>query len=110
MQDTDDIGSNVSNNPHLADMIETRMKRRTFLAGSLAVAATGFLGGAAHASNGAGGGISRGIPPRLGFPEIPTSTADTIVVPAGYTWQVLAPWGTPLLPGAVPFREDASNT
>ena len=23
---------------------------------------------------------------------------------------MLAPWGTPLLPGAVPFKEDASNT
>ncbi len=31
-------------------------------------------------------------------------------MPPGYTYQVLAPWGTPLLPGAVPFRENASDT
>jgi uncharacterized protein len=110
MQDTDDIGSNVSNNPHLADMIEVRIKRRSFLGGSLAVAATGFFGGAAHASSGLNNGVSRGLAPQLGFAEVPTSVADTIVVPPGYTSQVLAPWGTPLLPGAVPFRENASNT
>ena len=110
MQDTDDIGSNNSGNPHLADVIATRIKRRSFLGGSLAVAATGFLGGAALASTTSNNGLSRGIPPRLGFPEVPTSTADTIVVPQGYKWHVLAPWGTPLLPGAAAFREDASNS
>ena len=44
MKDTDDIGSNHSGNPHLWDMIETRMERRSFLGGTLAVAAGSFLG------------------------------------------------------------------
>ncbi|MGL6222259.1 MAG: PhoX family protein, partial [Steroidobacteraceae bacterium] len=110
MLDTDDIGSNQSANPHLADMIEVRIKRRSFLGGSLAVAATGFFGGSALASTGLRNGLARGLPPQLGFAEGPTSLADTIVVPPGYTYHVLAPWGTPLLPGAVPFRENASDT
>jgi hypothetical protein len=113
MHDTDDIGSNQSGNPHVQDMIEARIRRRSFLGGSLAVAATGFFGGAAllptradaHRGRGPGrGGV------RLGFNEVPTSTDDTIHVPDGYTWQVLAPWGTPLLPGAPAFLEDASNS
>ena len=110
MLDTDDIGSNQSANPHLADMIEVRIKRRSFLGGSLAVAATGFFGGSALASTDLRNGRARGLPPQLGFAEVPTSLADTIVVPPGYTYHVLAPWGTPLLPGAVPFRENASDT
>ncbi|MEY3162633.1 MAG: hypothetical protein RIT25_2627, partial [Planctomycetota bacterium] len=47
---------------------------------------------------------------RLGFAEVSPSSADTIVVPPGYTWSVLVPWGTPLFSGVAPFREDASNT
>jgi hypothetical protein len=85
--------------------------RRTFLQGSIATAAAGFLGGA-----------SLGVPasaladpgnvatPRLRFTPIAPSTDDTVRVPDGYTWDVLAPWGTPLLPGAPAFAEDASNT
>jgi secreted PhoX family phosphatase len=110
MHDTDDIGSNQSANPHIQDMIEARVRRRSFLGGSLAVAATGFFGGATLASSTVRHGVARGLAPRLGFAAVPTSTEDSIVVPEGYTWQVLAPWGTPLLPGAVPFAEDASNS
>ena len=100
MLDTDDIGSNQSANPHLADMIEVRIKRRSFLGGSLAVAATGFFGGSALASTDLRNGRARGLPPQLGFTEVPPSTDDSIVVPPGYIAEVLAPWGTPLLPGA----------
>jgi secreted PhoX family phosphatase len=108
MLDTDDIGSNLSDNPHLQDMIEVRMKRRSFLGGSLAVAATGFLGGSALASPPS---VATHRPaPRLGFKEVPPSAADAVVLPQGYTWHALAPWGTPLLPGAPSFKEDASNT
>ena len=110
MHDTDDIGSNHSGNPHLQGLIEARVQRRSFLGGTLAVAATGFFGGAALAPTEARASNGRGSRPRLGFDEVPTSTEDAVIVPEGYTWHVLAPWGTPLLPGAVPFKEDASNT
>ena len=110
MHDTDDIGSNQSGNPHLQDMIDARIERRTFLGGSLAVAATGFFGSAAGAQpvepvTGGRGGRSR-----LAFEAIAPSTDDAVRLPAGYEWQLLAPWGTPLLPGAAAFAEDASNT
>jgi len=110
MHDTDDIGSNLSGNPHLQDLIDARIQRRRFLGGTLAVAATGFFGGAALAPTDATASNGRGSRPRLGFDEVPVSSEDAVIVPEGYTWQVLAPWGTPLLPGAVAFKEDASNT
>jgi uncharacterized protein len=43
---------------------------------------------------------------------VPPSTADTVVVPAGYVAQPLAPWGEPVgVAGAMPaWRPDASNS
>jgi secreted PhoX family phosphatase len=109
MHDTDDIGSNPSGNPHIQDLIEARLSRRGFLGGSVAVAAAGFLGGSLLAPGQAQAHGSRACPV-LGFEEVPPSDADELIVPPGYTWQVLAPWGTPLLPGAPEFQEDASNS
>jgi secreted PhoX family phosphatase len=110
MQDTDDIGSNQSGNPHLQDMIDVRIERRTFLGGSLAVAATGFFGGAAGAQPIEPVTGGRGGRARLAFASIAPSADDAVRLPDGYEWQLLAPWGTPLLPGAAAFAEDASNT
>jgi hypothetical protein len=110
MHDTDDIGSNQSGNPHLQDMIDVRIQRRTFLGGSLAAAATGFFGSAAGAQSIEPVTGGRGGRSRLAFEAITPSTDDAVRLPAGYEWQLLAPWGTPLLPGAAMFAEDASNT
>jgi secreted PhoX family phosphatase len=109
MHDTDDTGSNHSDNPHLADLIGTRLTRRSVLGGALATAASTFVGASvlapqrAHAWSGSWSG-------GLGFAEIPVSTADEIVVPDGYTWDVLLPWGTPLFGAGPAFAEDASNS
>lgn len=111
MLDTDDVGSNESGNPHIQDMIEARVSRRTVVSGGAALAAATFFGGAAVAASAPDG--ARGGPAyryKLGFREVPASDADEFVVPRGYAWHVLAPWGTPLLPGARRFREDASNS
>jgi len=102
-------GSNPTSNPALADMIAKRMDRRSMLQGAAAITATQFLAGSlfsrgASASPWALGG------PLLGFSEIPPSAADTIVVPPGYAWDVILPWGTPLFPGAPAFQENASNS
>lgn len=107
--DTDDIGSNQTQNPHIQDLIEQRISRRTVLGGSIAVAATGFFGGSLLVS-GEAQAHERCGKAALGFEEVPPSSEDTIVVPPGYTYEVLAPWGTPLLAGAAAFAEDASNS
>jgi hypothetical protein len=119
MRDTDQIaalkhdehpdGSNRSGNPRFQDLIDARVTRRRFLGGTVAVAATSFLGGPsiervlAH-------GPGHAPQPSLGFLEVPPSSDDTLVVPQGYVWHALAPWGTPLLPGAPAFHEDGGNT
>ena len=39
----------------------------------------------------------------MGFKGIPASTADTIILPEGYQYQVLASWGDPIFPDAPAF-------
>jgi hypothetical protein len=48
----------------------------------------------------------------LGFKSVPVSVADTLTVPEGYSFQVMAPWGDPVgLSGEnAAFKLDASNT
>ena len=85
--------------------------RRTVLRGGLgalvgglfAPLAVGSLGGCA--AMGAAG-------TSLGFKSVPLSSADTVTVPEGYSYQVIAPWGEAVgLSGESPaFRMDASNT
>lgn len=107
-------GSNQSSNPHLNEMIQAQLDRRTVLAGALGAAAVQFLAGSVattgRASASSLAGSAGGGAPTLGFAEVPPSSADTVVVPAGYTYKVIVPWGTPLFLGAAEFREDASNT
>lgn len=115
MIDQEDIGSNTSNNTHLDEVIAERISRRDFVAGSAAMAATSFLGGSLLASgNAEAAALSCPSPAsidfQLGFTEVAVSTVDDVIVPPGYTAQVLAPWGTPLLRNAPAFKEDASNT
>ncbi|MCV6610456.1 MAG: PhoX family phosphatase [Amphritea sp.] len=45
----------------------------------------------------------------LGFDKIPTSTADTFVVPEGYVAKPLISWGDPILQGAPMFDESGKQ-
>jgi uncharacterized protein len=96
----DERPSNRSSNPTMYD-IQLAASRRGFLSGGLAAIATGLFGGAlspraALAETTAPSGL-------LGFTPIPVSFDDTVVVPAGYKVQVLAPWGTPIDPAGPAF-------
>ena len=121
----DNSVSNPSDNETFENIAAARLSRRTMLLGGAATA------GAAVAF-GAGDAMLRAAPsagalparperpfrpnntypagaPLLGFAGIPTSTADTVVVPNGYTATVLIAWGDPVSDGPA-FRSDASNT
>lgn len=101
----DDDISNPSNNETLHEVVGARVSRRDFLGGGLASIGIVSIGGIgsllpAHC------GRSR---PLLGFQSIPVSSADTVVVPPGYTAKVLIAWGDPVSNGPA-FQQDASNT
>src|SRR5687768_12185891 len=105
--DPDDLSSNPSGTRAFAGIARAGLTRRSLLAGGM-VAAAGFLTtsyldplSAVAAPRDPGGSSGRAL---LGFQPIPTSSADEVVVPTGYSARPFIPWGTPLL-GAYPaFR------
>ena len=126
MFDTDDVPSNPTLNPHLGEMIGTRLSRRGLIGGALAATVVSFMATSSLGVSAAVAGDNDNDNdngdddndddndhdrhrPLLGFTGIAPSTDDTIRVPDGYTWDVLVPWGTPLFAG-ISWKEDASNT
>ena len=96
---------------------EPRLSRRVLLGGGLAVAAVGFLGGVNRLlganpprSIPAGRAPADDRPSRLGFKPVPAGDADAVVVPPGYTFSVIIPWGQPLLSSGPAWKKDGSNT
>ena len=99
--DKENIPSNTSGNRPFADVLEASASRRSFLTGSLTMAAsTSFLAPAAFA------GFKPYKFPRRSLVNfkplsIEEATADNTVpsIAEEYDYQVIIPWGTPLEPG-----------
>ena len=95
-----------------------RLARRTAMAGGLAAATAAFFGAPRHAAAGvleilatvAGHGGGGGSAALLGFPADPAERRRPVVLPPGYRYQVLYPWGHPIVPSGPAFAEDASNS
>ena len=110
--DCENIGSNTSGNRAFSDVVATRYSRRDVLRGGVGLAALSFFGGVSVS----GAGSAAAVPASarkgsvLGFVSVPISTLDQVVVPPGYSAQVLIPWGTPLQSDGPAFAQDASNT
>ncbi len=113
----DDGVSNPSHNLHLQQVIDRSLAinpaRRRLMLGGLGAAALPFLG----LLSGCGGGDDETVAPpaeaaekMLGFMAVATSTADTVVVPAGYVATAFLPWGEPINALAPAWKPDASNT
>ena len=100
-------------NPPISELAQRRLSRRNVLAGGLATAAASFFGVAAGEGMAAAevADVDGGVRGRqlLGFPAIPPSVADQVVLPPGYRYQVLFAWGDPILPSGPAFRPDAGN-
>jgi hypothetical protein len=93
----DEIPSNHSPNPTFREIAELRLGRRGMLMGGIATAISGFIGaGAANPAAAQGTTQAAAGGPAIGFKAVPVSSADTVVVPEGYSVQVIIPHGTPL--------------
>src|SRR5262245_31589696 len=103
--------SNYSGNETFEEVVTARLSRRGFLGGSLATAAVASLSGVGTLLTAVPASAKpKSVPgPLLGFQAIPTSAADTVVVPDGYTARVLIAWGDPVSNGPA-FKQDASNS
>ncbi len=90
----DEAPSNFSANPHFREIAEARLGRRGMLMGGIATAIAGFITPSRQAAGQAAAPAARG--PAIGFKPIPVSNADSVVVPEGYSVQIILPQGTPL--------------
>jgi uncharacterized protein len=107
--DSEDISTNLSGNTAFQTVVEHAVSRRGFLRSGTGLSAAMFLGlggGLAGCATPAGRSSSQ---PLMGFKAIPISTADAVHIAPGYSAQVLAPWGTPLIDGASAFKGDGSE-
>ncbi|MBT5107877.1 MAG: PhoX family phosphatase [Rhodospirillaceae bacterium] len=91
-------------------IVEAAMSRRGFIGAGFAFGAMAFVTGAcAPSSNAASVGGDR-----FGFSPVAANSLDTVSVPEGYEWRVLASWGDPLWSDGAPFdhatRGDAAST
>ncbi len=111
MSDFDDLPTNLSRNETFQRVVDCTMSRRAFLRTGVGLGAAAFLAGppAACAAPGAASSASRAAP-RIGFDAVATSSADTIVVPPGYSAEVFARWGDALFDDSPAWRPDGTNT
>ena len=99
--------SNRSSNPSIHEVSDPA--RRQLLRAAAASALLAPLAALTGFATPAGGTTSG---PLLGFKNVPIGNADTVVVPEGYSVQVIARWGDAVgLSGEMPaFKTDASNS
>lgn len=85
------------------------MSRRGFVKAGLAATGTLCFGGVEPLLSAVPAVPLRNERGLLGFRGIPVSAADSVVVPEGYSVNVLIAWGDPVSIGPA-FRQDATNT
>jgi secreted PhoX family phosphatase len=110
----DDGVSNNSANDHLHDLIEREIirnpSRRSMLKSGASLGLLGIFGSALTACGG-GDAAPAAVPAgTIGFKAVSVSSGDAIVVPEGYTADVMYRWGDPILANAPAFKGDASET
>ncbi|MBN9081776.1 MAG: dTDP-glucose 4,6-dehydratase [Rhizobiales bacterium 62-17] len=99
LRESEDIGSNASENPTIGDMIAARLNRRDLMRGALAVGAvSATLRIPAFAQAPAPTAKSA-----FNFVEIEAGSDEKHHVAQGYDADILIRWGDPVLPGAPAF-------
>ena len=122
-QDLDHIPTNLSENEHFQDVVNrVAVTRRKAIKTGLGLSAAMFLGGSLSACSDddtstpvtSGGTTTPPAAPGtagvISFAPIATSSGDSILVPAGYEAQIIAPWGSALFHDSPTWKGDASET
>ena len=82
-------------------LAEKAMSRRGFLGRGVAFGAAAFVMGA----TGPTPLPARAATPRFGFEPVAANGLDTVTVPRGYSWHVVARWGDPMWSNAIAFDQ-----
>jgi secreted PhoX family phosphatase len=119
MSQQEDWENNRSNNAHMNDVVRARLAdpgRRQLLKGTGAWAALSFIGGTTALVTSCGGSddvaqpaVGPQRPAALGFNAVAKSTADSVVVAAGYSVKVLIRLGDPIAANVPAYRNDGTD-
>ncbi len=90
-------------------VLETRLSRRSLLKGSLATAASAYLGGTSLLLTPAGNASAAMQSLKLNFAAVPKTTADQLTLAAGYSYSLLLATGDPLVTGLPAYANDGSD-
>ncbi|MBW3696079.1 PhoX family phosphatase [Vibrio sp. T187] len=107
---------NKSKNKPFEDVLEASLSRRKVLKGGLGLSAMTAFGAfglsGCNSTTTLTGASSQAKQSSavLNFDSVAGSLTDGVVVPNGYTAQVLVPWGTPLNAMGNEWKKDGSNT
>ena len=82
-------------------LAEKAMSRRGFLGRGVAFGAAAFVMGA----TGLTPLPARAATPRFGFEPVAANGLDTVTVPRGYSWHVVARWGDPMWSNSIAFDQ-----
>ena len=97
--DTDESNNQFASPTDFERIAERAMSRRGFLCGTAACGATAFV----MAAGGMAVRPARAAAAGLEFTPVAANGLDTITVPDGYSWQVVARWGDPLWSAGAAF-------
>ena len=87
-------------------LVDRAVSRRGFLGAGIAFGASAFVVGA----GGLRPSTARAAGDMFGFEAIPANTVDTVTVPPGYNWHVVAKWGEPMWSNGVEFDHMTRGT
>lgn len=92
--------------PAFTQMIEKSLSRRDMISGSVKVGMGGLLTASPLST-----AIAQASENKLmSFAPVAATSADTITLPKGYSWQRLISWGDPLFKNAPEFDHSGNNT
>jgi uncharacterized protein len=99
--DSEDIGSNPSDNRMFHDVLDKFVSRRAVIAGGLAGAAFAFAGSKVSAkgiapTNRNASGVTAKARPKIGFTSIPLQSSPMPTIAPEYQYSSLIPWRTRL--------------
>lgn len=92
----------IQEQPHVEfdDILESHLSRRGFLSGAIVMGTATFVSATAGLTPKIAQAISNS---RFSFEQVAANGFDTITVPAGYRWNVVAQWGQALWSNAPKF-------
>lgn len=105
LDEFDEVNYPRPEQPEFQRIVGRAISRRGLLACGVSLGAAAFV-----TSAGALGITNAHAQSRLGFKAVAANNLDTVTVPEGYSWHVVAAWGDPLWSQGVEFDDETRGT